>query len=509
MDINKHWTKRLDKKLNVLDALPANHLSDRLTDNEASLRQAFAHCADLIVRKCLIFQSIPCLLVYFEVLVDDTLLNNGLISPLMNQKTMTFDSPQQIVEQLLHSFPSAVIPELTERSAEAYRRIVRGEVVLFIESSAQAVCFKIKDQLHRQLEEPSTEAVIRGPRVGFIEKLPINMALIRQMIRTPQLKMERLVLGSATQTELVVTYIDGFASMEVVAEVKRRLASIEMSSVLSFGYVEEMISDHPRSPFPLLESTQRPDTVAASLIEGKVAVLVDGSPFALVLPVTLWFAFQTVEDYYINFIYASMLRILRYFFAFLALTLPSIFVAITTYHSEMIPTALTMSLAAAREVVPFPALLESLIMEVTFEALREAGVRLPRPVGQTISIVGALVIGQAAVQAGIISAPIIIIVSLTGIASFLIPHTGLGQAISMLRFPLLLCAGTFGLYGVSAGMIAILIHLTTLKSFGVSYLEPVSPLRLSGWRDVLIRAPWQVMHKRQYLIKPEKEPKPR
>jgi spore germination protein KA len=275
--------------------------------------------------------------------------------------------------------------------------------------------------------------------------------------------------------------------------------------VLSSGYIEELISDNPRSPFPLIQSTQRPDALSAALIEGKVALLVDGSPFALIVPITFWFGFQTVEDYYINFIFASMLRILRYLFAFLALALPSIYIAITTYHSEMIPTALTLSLAAAREVVPFPAFMESLMMEITFEALREAGIRLPRPVGQTISIVGALVIGQAAVQAGIISAPIIIVVSLTGIASFLIPHPGMSQAISMLRFPMMLCGATFGLYGVSAGMLAILIHLTTLRSFGVPYLTPVSPLDPRGLWDVVIRAPWQIMHKRQHLTRQELE----
>lgn len=489
--------KQLEQKLGALGPSPVTPLADSLDENEAFIRTAFSQCSDLIIRRISMFQSIPCLAVYLDVLVDDCLWDDGLLLPLMKKQDVEACSYEQLIEYVKLHLPSVATPETTSKLNDALLRIVKGEVLLFTEATGQALCFKIKDSLHRQLEEPSTEAVIRGPRVGFIERLSINMALIRQIIRTPHLKMEKLSLGELAQNEVAIAYIDSVASPKVVDEVRKRLQGIKMENVLSTGYVEELITDHPRSPFPTIQSTQRPDTVSAALIEGKVAILVDGSPFALIAPISLWYAFQTVEDYYISFIFATMLRLLRYFFAFLALVLPSFFVAVTTYHSEMIPTALTISLAAAREVVPFPALVESLMMEVTFEALREAGIRLPRPVGQTISIVGALVIGQAAVQAGIISAPIIIVVSLTGIASFLIPHTGFSQAIGLLRFPLLICAGAFGLYGVSAGMIAILIHLTNLRSFGVSYLDPISPLRPSGLLDVLVRAPWQVMYKRR------------
>lgn len=501
----KHLSQRLTQKLEGIDPISDTPLSDSLDRNEEAIRQAFVNCTDLITRKFYIYRSVPCLAVYLDVLVDHALWDDGLLTPLMSFEDNETDSSEQLIERLKGHLPSVVIPETTRSLKDAVQRIVKGEVVLFIDTSIEALSFKIKDNLQRQLDEPSTEAVIRGPRIGFIEKLSVNMALIRHNIRSPKLKMENVVLGSTTQTETAIVYIEGLASQNVVDEVKQRLAKIDMDSVLGSGYIEELISDHPKSPFPVIQSTQRPDAVSASLIEGKVAVLVNGSPLALVLPVTFWFAFQTVEDYYINFLFGSMLRMLRYFFAFLALSLPSLFVAITTYHSEMIPTSLTISLAAAREVVPFPALLESIIMEITFEALREAGVRLPRPVGQTISIVGALVIGQAAVQAGIISAPLIIVVSLTGIASFLIPNPNMSQAISILRFPLLLCAGTFGLYGVSAGLMAILIHLSNLKSYGLPYLTPVSPLKLTGLLDVFFRAPWNAMYKRQQRVKDEME----
>ncbi|MGM0881614.1 MAG: spore germination protein [Bacillota bacterium] len=505
MNRKKGLPGQIDQKLKEIEYTTEEDLSDNLAINELVLRQTFANCSDLIIRKIHVFGSNLCMAVYLDVLVDDTMWDAGLLGPLVNHEAVDFDNPAQLIEQLRYKLASVVKPSVVENLKEVVQRIVRGEVILFVEASKQALSFSIKDQLQRQLDEPSTEAVIRGPRLGFIEKLHINMALVRQRIRTPLLKMEKLSVGTVSQTEMTIVYIENKAPQSVVEEVKQRLAKIDMDSILESGYVEELISDHPYSPFPVMQTTQRPDLVSASLIEGKVALLIDGSPIALVMPVTFWYAFQTVEDYYMNFIFATMLRWLRFLFAYLALALPSIFVAITTFHSEMIPTSLTLSLAAAREVVPFPAMVETLIMEVTFEALREAGIRLPRPVGQTISIVGALVIGQAAVQAGIISAPIIIIVSLTGIASFLIPHPGMSQAVSILRFPMVLCAGTFGLYGVSAAMLAILIHLTNLSSFGVPYLSPLAPLGPSGLWDVFIRAPWKLMHKRQQHIRQKME----
>lgn len=505
MKLTKRFSERLDQTLAGVEQTPDSPISDSLDPNEAAIRQTFEHCADLIMRKFNVFHSLPCLAVYFDGVVDHTLWDDGFLIALTSMDAKETASPMQLVERLKHNLPSIVQMKTVWNLREAAQNIVNGEVVLFIESSGQALSFKIKDKLQRQLDEPSTEAVIRGPRIGFIERLDINMALLRHIIRTPQFKMENTVLGKSTQTEVAIVYIEGLAAPNVVEEVRRRLAQVHMNSVLTFGYIEELIRDHPRSPFPLIQSTQRPDAVAAALIEGKVALLVNGSPLVLVLPVTFWFAFQSVEDYYIHFLIASLLRMLRYFFTFLALTLPSIFVSITTYHSEMIPTALTLSLAAAREVVPFPALVESLIMEVMFEALREGGVRLPRPVGQTISIVGALVIGQAAVQAGIISAPLVIVVSLTGIASFLIPNPTMSQTISLLRFPLLICAGTFGLYGVGAGLIAILIHLVNLRSFGVPYLAPIAPFDPAGLLDVFFRSSWQTLSKRQLRIGQELE----
>lgn len=494
---NQKTNNPFEKKLRESDTQVDLMISDNLDDNEAAMNQHFSKCYDLVVRRLHIFGSVSGMVVFLKVLIDKQLWDDGFLNPLMQQEAIPLDEPSQIYEQLKFKFSSIVQPTVISTVNEAVQRVVRGETILFIENSIQAFSFELKDKLNRPLEEPSTEAVIRGPRYGFIEKIDINLALIRHRLHTPRLKTEKLKAGKISQTDIVIVYLENIAKQSVVDELKRRISGIDMDSVLESGYIEELISDHTYSPFPVIQATQRPDLVSGSLIEGKVAVFTDGSPMVLVLPITFWFGFQTAEDYYMKFIFATTLRWLRYFFAFLALALPSIFIAVTTFHQEMIPTSLTLSLAAAREVVPFPAIVEALIMEVTFEALREAGIRLPRPVGQTISIVGALVIGQAAVQAGIISATIIIVVSVTGIASFLVPNPGMSQAISIIRFPLMLLAAAFGLYGVGVGMLALLIHLVNLRSFGVPYMTPVAPFNLSGLADVLVRAPWTFMRKRQ------------
>ncbi|WP_373232704.1 spore germination protein [Cohnella sp.] len=480
--------------------IPAN-----LDDTETAVRHTFTNCSDLILRKVYVFESIPCLLVYLEVLVDTNRLDDSLLKPLMTPKTLDLDSTSTLIDRLYSELIPMAKANIVGKMNDAVQRIVKGEVLVFVDSSEQAISLSIPDPFHRELAEPSTEAVIRGPRLGFIENLNINLTLIRHLIRSPQLKIEKMTLGTTSQTDIAITYIEKRAPQKVIDEIKKRLSKIEIDSVFETGYIDEFICDNIYSPFPLIQKTQRPDSVSASLIEGKAAILVDGSPMAMIAPITFWYGFQTVEDYYMNYIFATTLRWLRYLFAFLALTLPAIYVAISTFHNEMLPTSLALSLAAAREIVPFPAMLETLIMETTFEALREAGVRLPRPVGQTISIVGALVIGQAAVQAGIISAPIIIIVSLTGIASFLIPQPEMSQAMSILRFPLIIFAGTFGLYGFIAFMLAILIHLVSLSSVGVHYMTPIAPANFSGISDVLIRTPWTIMKKRQQYIQQKRE----
>jgi spore germination protein KA len=306
-------------------------------------------------------------------------------------------------------------------------------------------------------------------------------------------------IGTYTRTNVSIAYIDGLADKTLIEEITTRLERIKIDGILESEYIEEMIEDNPYSPFPQIMTTERPDVACSCLLEGRAVILVEGTPFTLIAPISFFSLIQSQEDYAQRFMAGTFIRWLRFFFMGLSLLLPSLYVAILTFHHEAVPTALLLSSAASREAVPFPAIVEALAMEITFEALREAGVRLPKQVGSAVSIVGALVIGQASVQAGLVSAPMVIVVAITGIASFMMPRYIAGIAFRMLRFPMMLLAGTLGLLGIMMGIIAIVIHLCSLRSFGVPYLTPLAPLKGQELKDVLWRAPWWKMDTRPRL----------
>lgn len=353
---------------------------------------------------------------------------------------------------------------------------------------------------HRAIAEPSTETVIRGPKEAYIENLQVNLALLRRKIKSSELKFEKLIVGRYTKTDVVVAYINGLADPKIVNELKNRIQKIDIDGVLETNYLEELIEDNPYSIFPTIKHTERPDTTAGLLLEGRIAVFVDGTPFVLTLPSLFVSNMQSSEDYYERYYISSFIRLIRFLALNISLLLPSLYIAISTFHPEMLPSLLLLSLANQREGVPFPAVVEVLIMEIIFEILREAGVRLPRPVGQTVSIVGALVIGEAAVSAGIVSPAMVIVVALTGIANFVIPAYNTASAIRLLRFFMIILGGTFGLFGIMVGLMAIQGHLATLRTFGIPYLSPIAPINLEGQKDVWVRSPWWAMRKRPSVI---------
>lgn len=308
--------------------------------------------------------------------------------------------------------------------------------------------------------------------------------------------MECMNVGKLSKTELVIAYLDGIAEDTTVEEVRNRLNRISIDAIEESGYIVEFIEDNPYSVFPQVLQTERPDRVVANLLEGRVCILVDNTPFVLIVPITFYQLMNSTEDYYERYILASAIRCLRYLFLAIALLFPSIYIAVVSFHQELLPTTLLFSVAAAKESVPFPVIVAAFLMEISFEALREAGLRLPRPIGGTVSIVGALVIGQATVQAGIVGAPLVIVVSITGIASFMFPSYSLTGAIRLLRFPMMILAAVLGLYGILLGILFILIHMVRLRSFGVPYLSPIAPFNFNQLKDVFIRAPWWAMIER-------------
>lgn len=492
-------SERMEKQLS---GVPDVELSSDLQAMEHMLRDVFRQCSDVEYRPVQLFGRTDALLVYIDGLVDVKHLDDAVLQPLL------FHGPPEGLPASESALGTILAKKLlavgkvkpVQRLTDLLQEVLKGHVALLAAGEAQALVLDLKGWDKRAVQEPVSETVIRGPREGFTENIRNNTAQVRRRIRTPRLKFEPLTVGELTHTDIAIAYIEGIVNEDILEEVRKRLSRIEIDGVLESGYIEEFIEDSPYSPFPQLKNTERPDVVAAHLLEGRVAVFVDGTPFVLLAPVTIWGAMHADEDYYERFLFTSAMRWVRVISLFIALLLPSIYVAITTYHQQMLPTNLLLSIATAREESPFPALIEALIMEVTFEALREAGVRLPKPVGQAVSIVGALVIGQAAVEAGIVSAPMVIVVSITGIASFTIPAFNLAIGVRLLRFPMIILAGALGLYGITLGLLALLIHIASLRSFGLPLLTPVSPLAPQNLKDVLLRSPWWSMSFRPRLI---------
>ncbi|MDQ1909948.1 spore germination protein [Paenibacillus sp. GD4] len=467
------------------------------------LEEEFQSCSDVEFRELTLLSGVKGVLIFIDGLVKSEYLQDNVLRPLLHrldEVNGTFVAPKQLEEQVV------TITKLSRTSCftESVDAILSGNALLLVEDSAEAIVLKVAGGTRRSVQQPDSEVNIRGPREGFIESLRTNTSLLRFKIKSSKLKLVPFIIGERTKTNVALAYIEDLADPKLIDEITKRLQAIKIDSVLESGYIEEFIEDHPYSPFPQFRYTERPDVVAAQLLEGRFAIFVDGTPFVLTAPITFWSMLQANEDYYERYMIGNLIRWLRYMFMTVALLLPSLYIAISTYHQDMLPSTLLHSISAAREAIPFPALVEALIMEVAFEALREAGIRLPKTIGQAVSILGALVIGQSAVQAGIVSAPMVIIVSLTGIASFTIPHFNMSISIRILRFPLMFLAGILGLFGIVVGVFIISLHLCRLHSFGIPYMSGFAPYRKNKMKDMFVRAPWWKMKKRSQTARDKK-----
>ncbi|WP_423802536.1 spore germination protein [Neobacillus sp. SAB-20_R2A] len=489
--INEKSQMVLDEQQTLLSK---DRLSIHLDDNVQKLESIYTDCADIKFRYFILGNESKAVLIYVDGMSNVEEIDNNLLTPLMSLELEKEPDIHALIERTL---TVSNIKEIRTYD-DVVNEVSSGNPIILIDDQSKGISAGIPKWEKRSLQEPTTETVVRGPRDGFIETLSTNIVLLRRKIRSPKLKMKSHQIGRYSQTQVVIMYIEGIADQTLIEEVQNRLNRIDIDGILESGYIEEFIKDHPYSPFPLMLDTERPDIAAASLLEGNVVILTDGTPFVLIAPTTFYSLLQSPEDYYEGFIIGTLIRWLRYVFLLVALLLPSVYVAILTYHQEMIPTTLLISVAKSREQIPFPALVEALLMEVSFEALREAGIRLPKNIGSAVSIVGALVIGQAAVSAGLVSAPMVMAVAITGIASFLIPRYSASIVLRILRFPIMFLAGTLGLVGIMLGLLTIIVHMCTLRSFGVPYLQPLAPIRNSELKDSILRAPWWSFKKRPH-----------
>lgn len=480
------------------DEIRAVGISGNLKQDREQIRVLLGDSTDVTVREFSLGPggTISAMLMYMNDLVDPKQISDNILAPLMKLK---FDpGGGNLSRQIADS--GITVGEVEEETNlnTALEAMLSGKTALFLDGANSCLILGTTKSVHRPVADSVVEPVVRGPREAFTEIADLNITMIRRRLKSPNLVVENMQLGVQTKTQVTLIYLKGVVDPELVTEVKRRLNSIEIDGVLESQYLEELIQDVPYSPFPQIGNTERPDRAVSTLLQGRVVILTDGTPFALWAPARLADLLQSPEDYYQGFIFSTVLRWLRYLTFAVSLTLPSLYIAITTFHQEMIPPSLLISIASYREGVPFPAFVEALIMELTFEALREAGLRLPQTVGQAVSIVGALVIGQAAIAARIVSPLMVIVVALTGVASFMIPNFSLGLSFRLLRFPLMVLAASLGLFGVITGIFFILIHLTSLRSFGLPYTAPFAPVYPDEFKDTLIRAPWWAMRTRPH-----------
>ncbi len=507
------WRRFFNRKVQVNTGEDVKASKD-LEENFRIIKEDFLKdCDDVIYRRLEIgvWKNYKAAIICLDGMADKNLVNDFALNNLMLTAREVRPEPSTIKKNLYELVKSQTlaVAELDEVDTinDGVIAILSGETVLLLDGHDKIIIIASKGWPARTPEESDTETVIRGPRDGMVETSRFNTTLIRRRIRDHRLKLKDFQVGTRSKTDVSLLYMEDIASPKLVEKVEERLKKVDVDAIIDSGQLEEFIEDKWFSPFPQIQNTERPDTAASALYHGRVVLVVDNTPFALIVPTTFNIMMQSAEDYYSRWDIATFIRILRYSCILIALYSPALYVALTAFHPQMIPSGLALGILATRRDVPFPAVVEAFVMEVTLEILREAGVRLPGAIGSTIGIVGGLVIGQAAVEAGLVSPLMVIVVSITAIATFAIPNYNLAITIRILRFAMLFIAASFGLYGIMLFTLVILIHLCSLKSFGTPYLTPfVHFFEATGdLKDTIARAPYVAMHNRSiFAVKEEK-----
>ncbi|MNW27893.1 Spore germination protein B1 [compost metagenome] len=481
------------------------------TADIATIRRDFGKNSDVHIREFYMKGTdLKAAVLYVDGLVDQQLMDEFLITTLMREGVpdtvgMKWKRlPRQEVFKDFLSMRLLPVSDIQESShiQEIANAVLTGKGALLIDGMTVAILIGSAKGKTRSLEEPLSEALLRGPRIGFTERLDENTALLRQIGKNESLFIQQYEVGSRIKKKLAIAYMKDIVNPDLVKQVETRIQRMDMDAILESGYVEQLIEDSTLSPFQQVLNTERPDRAIGGLLEGRVVIMLDGTPFVLVVPGTFTMLLQSPEDYYDRWIPGTFLRVLRFMSATLALLAPALYISFISFHPGLIPTKLALTIINARSGVPFPSIIEALIMELSIEILREAGIRLPKPIGPAMGIVGGLIIGQAAVQAGIISQFLVIVVAITAISSFTIPVYSAGITLRILRFAAMFCAAMLGLFGVVMFFLLICTHLARLSSFGVPYVSPAVPYNLRDWKDFVIRAPLSMMKLRPEMTKP-------
>ncbi len=500
--------KKLFKKLNSTEVREGGEYEINITgdidDAVETINNIIGESDDIIQRDFLIGKKLKATLFFVDGLCDSDSIEEDVIKPLIYfVDTEEYQKNEDFLDYLNNEVITLSEIKKEKSLEKAILPLLSGETLLVVDGLKKMVLFKTRQFNQRSISEPDSEVVVRGPRDGFVETLHTNVVQIRKRIRDPNLTVQFGSLGRRAKSDIAILYIKGIANPNYIDEIRYRISCIDNDQVVDTGTLEQLIEDNVLSIFPQMLRTERVDKTVAALTGGQIVVFHDGSPLSLMAPVTFHMLFRSPEDYYDRWQIGSLVRLLRYIAAAIATFLPAIYIAMTSFHQGMIPTTLALSIAGSREGVPFPAFIEAIIMEGTLELLREAGVRLPRSVGQTIGIVGGLVIGDAAVRAGIVSPIMVIVVAITAISSFSLPAYNLSIALRIVRFFLMIAASFLGLYGIVIAYIFINIHLVGLKSFGTYYTTPFAPYKFAEWKDLIIRAPISMLKDRLAEIQPK------
>lgn len=472
------------------------NLSTNLEDNLNKLSESFKDCFDIIQKKVILKGTKRGCFIYIKNFINADLLQRDFIKPLLSIDYSVL-SDKNIVEYI-PSLNSSLCYNLDT----VITLVLSGEIVFLIDGCNFAVVGDEVDLEKRTIDEPAEEKNVRGSHDGFIESLTTNITLLRRKVKNNDLKFKPLITGNITNQNVVIAYIEGIANHELLNTLYNKVKDINVDGMVSIGYIEQYISDFHYSPFPQFITTQRTDKAVASLLEGRFLILLDGTPFVLIAPVSIFAFFQAPDDYSSNWLVATLMRLVRILGIITALTLPALYVSITSFQYYLVPLNMLVQLAQSRVRVAFPPIVEAFLMELTIQMLREASIRLPTYIGTTIGVVGGIIIGQAAVNAGIVSNVFVIIIGITAIASYIVPNYEFGLSIIVLRFALLIISSIFGIVGFAVGISMIVIHLLSLESLGQPYLMPIFPLKFSDFKDSILRLPVQFMKKRPHIAKP-------
>ena len=480
--------RNLDKKLEQWNgSLDQEKVKPSLDDNMAIVKKLFA---DMDMMRYKVIETDgknPARygIVFCDGLVSSEIINTHIVKPLM---LLTPSGKGSLIDNLLTSVVQVGETQVTDNFKNLVENVTYGDTILFADGCAQAAILSTKNFALRSITEPENEKVLGGPREGFTESLTQNISQILRRLRTHELKVRKLTLGRKTQTAICICYIESLVNKEVLQELYRRIGKIDIDGVLEENYIAEIIRDHPYSAFRTTGYTERPDVVVGKLLEGRIAMVVDGTPMVATFPYLFIENFQSNEDYYFNYYFTSFSRILRMCAFLLTVVVPGFFIAVVAFHQEMLPLQLLIKIAQERQSVPLPAAIEAVVMLMVFELLRETGVRMPSNIGQALSIVGALVIGQAAVEANLVAAPMIIVVAATGITGLVVPK--MNAPITVWRIIVLAFASSFGFYGLSVSIGLMLIHICSLTSFGVEQISLKGSFKFQAIKDIFFRAPW-------------------